>query len=306
MKYDYESLMPQIFSVIKNAGDKLVEIQQQCGDHEVVMKDEEGYISPQTIADRASDAILEKGMTEIFPDIDYVSEENAENKQRENGWAVIKDYQGADPLDGTKGWINKKNTFAILFHHIIDAQVVFGMVYRPALKEGYYAIKNKGAYSFEGSPENRQRLQVTPTNLNKGLRVGSQVKYFDMQRVIEGCEGMTINNLSDIEQNRDGIKSELGAKMQCQVAENELDLVVFLMDKCAAGTHDIAASSLIVSEAGGYFTDLYGNQPDFTKPWLKTEPYIVYSNPAVFEAFTKNLFAKYQYKDRVFTKISEQ
>lgn len=307
MQIDFEKLLPEIFSVVKEAGDKLLSVRENYDGQNEIEKNEDGYRSMQTIADLASDKILSDGMSLIFPDLPYISEENsdiAKEKYKDTG---ILNYTLGDPLDGTSHWRAGRNSFAVLFAVIQGGQPVFGMIYRPAEKipSGYYGIKGKGAFKFSSGIENNKRIYAIPTIIENGIRVAYETAFTDKERITTACEGMTIVNLADIDQQIVQGYSELGAKLQCMVAEGELDLEAFLMDKCAAGTHDIAPSCIILEEAGAYLTDLFGKKPSFDKPWQKTDPYVVYSNPEVFKHFSTNIFNQYDFIDRVFVKKSE-
>ena len=94
--------------------------------------------SPITQADLASNAIIIEGLKVLTPSIPVVSEEtfNAEDTYASQYWLI-------DPLDGTKGFVNKDGNFAINIALIKMGQPVFGLVQSPTLKKIWTSCDEK-------------------------------------------------------------------------------------------------------------------------------------------------------------------
>lgn len=90
--------------------------------------------SPVTEADIAINNFLEKKIRNTFPEDGWLSEESIDNEQRlskEYVWII-------DPIDGTKGFINKTGDFAIMIGYARNGHAVGGVVYIPTKKELFY------------------------------------------------------------------------------------------------------------------------------------------------------------------------
>ena len=121
------------------AGDAIMEIYSR--DFQVEFKDDR---SPLTEADRESNRIICNGLSDAFPAIPIMSEEN-----REIGYEERKDwdcYWCIDPIDGTKEFIKKNGQFTVNIALIADSVPVLGVVYAPVLKTIYSAKQSDGAY----------------------------------------------------------------------------------------------------------------------------------------------------------------
>ena len=138
----------EVYSRIKD----LLKLIQECAEmvlsiynsksFEIEYKEDE---SPLTTADKASHALLEKGLSDMFPQIPILSEEQtseigySERKKWTANWCI-------DPIDGTKEFIKKNGQFAICVGLIVHNKPVFGMVNVPCQRKTYYAAKGRGAW----------------------------------------------------------------------------------------------------------------------------------------------------------------
>lgn len=297
-------IVKNAFAVFKTAGDAIMDIRKTYDGSGDVMKDEDGYVSPQTIADRASDAAMYAGLSAYMPDIPVVTEENVYEEMKKHGTGNLAQgrYWIVDPMDGTAHFRQGRDSFAILGALIEDGAPIFGMMYRPAQKtpDGYFAMKGAGAFSFTASPEAATRIRVSKPDMQAPLRVGYEGQFFDPLRVLDTLGRENIANGQELEELQRTQLYELGAKTTGLVAEGQMDAFINLMDKCAAGEWDVAAPTIIMQEAGGFYTDLYGAPLKLGNPSVKVEPCMAYGDKAVFEMFTQKLFARFDYKDRLF------
>ena len=100
---------------------------------------------PVTKADKAVHELLIEGLTEITPDIPVVSEENDSNHKTK-----AKVYWLVDPIDGTKGFIDRNDHFTINVGLIVDGYPEFGVLYAPALREMFWGGKDYGSFKKDG------------------------------------------------------------------------------------------------------------------------------------------------------------
>lgn len=105
--------------------------------------------SPLTIADKLSNDVIVSGLSKLYPDIPFISEETkltayAERKQWSIFWLI-------DPLDGTKEFIKKNGEFTVNIALIENGTPVLGVVYVPATGVTYVGSKTNGSIKNDGS-----------------------------------------------------------------------------------------------------------------------------------------------------------
>ena len=232
------------------AGDLIMEIYNK--DFQVEYKDDN---SPLTEADRASNDIICNKLLALYPDIPLMSEENKQipyeiRKNWEYYWCI-------DPIDGTKEFIKKNGDFTVniaLIH--IDTPII-GVVYAPALKDMYYAQKNKGAF------KNNKKLPLFINDIPKEkLTVVSSKSHLSIetQDFINNLDAKVIIQVSK------------GSSLKlCMVAEGAADIYPRLSSTME---WDTAAADAIVRESGKMTYQFEKNEPkiynkeNLLNPWF--------------------------------------
>jgi 3'(2'), 5'-bisphosphate nucleotidase len=108
--------------------------------------------SPVTEADRRAEAIILTRLRAAYPEIPVLAEEEACA-----GW--IPDLGArffcVDPLDGTKGFIERNGEFTVNIALLEGGAPVAGVVYAPDSKALYYGASGEGAFRSRdgGAPE---------------------------------------------------------------------------------------------------------------------------------------------------------
>jgi len=93
--------------------------------------------SPVTIADRAAEDIILRGLQHLAPGVPVIAEEAVAS----GSVPVAADHFFlVDPLDGTKGFIKGEPEFTINIALIERAQPSFGLLYAPALADFYVTL----------------------------------------------------------------------------------------------------------------------------------------------------------------------
>ena len=116
----------------------------------------DNFAEPVTIADRTASKIIVEKLSEAFPNDGILSEEEpdtAERLSKNRVWII-------DPLDGTRGFINKDGDFAVQIGLSVGGESVLGVVFIPNENVLYYAVKNEGAFLIEND-ERPVRLKVS-------------------------------------------------------------------------------------------------------------------------------------------------
>src|SRR5690625_7983922 len=113
---DYNEWISPIMELIREAGDKIMEIYEQGNGMNVSLKEDD---SPVTTADLESNRILTQGLKKLTPEIPIVSEENKEvpyekRKKFARFWII-------NQIDVTKELVNNWNEI-IIHLHLIDGE----------------------------------------------------------------------------------------------------------------------------------------------------------------------------------------
>lgn len=196
-------------------------------------------MTPVSDADLACEKRLRAALKEARPQDEVLGEEFGGEASFEGRQWVI------DPIDGTKNFVRGVPVWATLIALLEDGEPVVGVVSAPALHRRWYAAKGSGAYRvFGGEP--------------KRLHVSKVRALSDASLAISSLSGWADRGLRD---NLIGLSDEAWRLRgygdfwnYCLVAEGAVDVAA----EPEVSLWDLAAPSLIVTEAGGTFTNVEG------------------------------------------------
>lgn len=199
---------------------------------------------PVTEADREASRIIVRGLAELFPEDAILSEEEADESE---GRLASRRVWIIDPIDGTFGFIRKDGDFAVQIGLAENGEAVVGVVYLPAHQILYYASKGSGAFLVQNDNE-PVRLSVSAnTDFSEmNIAVSRDHRSPKMSRIVKDL----------------GLKQEIGrgsvgVKIGL-IAERLCDLYVHLSHRTKFW--DTCAPQVILEEAGGRITDLFGSE----------------------------------------------
>jgi histidinol-phosphatase len=194
--------------------------------------------SPYTDVDIESERRIKEYLMARFPADGFLGEESGvRNSSSGRKWIV-------DPLDGTRAYLRHIPTFSILLALELEdtSELVVSVAHFPALKETYYAVTGCGAYC------NNRRLHTSTQDylvLSMGAFLGflevtsdASAELLTLMRSVDYCYGF------------------MDAYSYMGVAAGRHDLCVSLID----APWDRAAAALIISEAGGVYSNLSGTR----------------------------------------------
>ncbi len=146
-----------VCKLLATAGDAILEV-YRSNDFKAKLKSDN---TPVTVADKASSAIINTGLKELFPQVDIIDEENkvAAFEERKN-WER---FFLIDPLDGTKEFINRNGEFCINLALVEGVSPVEGWIYQPLEKRGWYCKRGTGIFEFDANgdatpvPDSKQK-----------------------------------------------------------------------------------------------------------------------------------------------------
>jgi 3'(2'), 5'-bisphosphate nucleotidase len=233
--------LKKIMLVVRQAGDAIIETY----DNNTVFKLKEDD-TPLTEVDLLSHSIITQGLTAITPDINILSEESEfthfkERKTWEEYWLI-------DPLDGTRGFIDKTDDFCICLSYIKNNEPVFGLIYAPLLNT-YYIANNPGT-AYKVKDDMWQQIFAKKPTPQSPLKVIVGKYSVNKKSVLQHLHGI----LDGKEYELHGVGSALKF---CFIAEGKYDYYPALG---ICSEWDTAAGSFILRAAGGYVVDFSNNQ----------------------------------------------
>jgi len=214
----------------------------ESGSMEVETK---GDGSPVTIADREAEAIIERKLKEILPDIPIIGEEAAAEGR-------LPDLAGADyfwlvdPLDGTKEFISGSGDYTVNIALVHKGTPVLGVIYAPAKGELYAGHAEGGAVRWLEDTDAEKVIHVRRPP-KEGLTVVASRNHGDGGRLDAFLDGHKVEKL---------IKRGSSLKI-CAVAAGKADLYPRFGPTCE---WDTAAGDAILRAAGGMLATT-GGQP---------------------------------------------
>ncbi|HVX90729.1 MAG TPA: inositol monophosphatase [Candidatus Paceibacterota bacterium] len=197
--------------------------------------------TPLTLADTQINRMVIDRIREASNEVDIVGEE--ESDRRNSPWQVM-----CDPVDGTfpYTWGMPVSTFMIGLMY--ERKPVMGVIYDPFTERMYYAERGKGAWM------NELPLKVSSARERSDRPIVGYVSWptcpYNVLKVCQYLEerGVTLVNFCSI------------GYIEAAVATGEFAGTIF------PGTshHDTAPGHIIVSEAGGRVTDIFGGELHYT------------------------------------------
>ena len=202
--------------------------------------------TPVTEADTKINSLVIERIKAKYPDHGVWGEEESHNLGVQMTWVC-------DPVDGTMPFSHGLpiSTFALALAR--DGQPIVGVVYDPFMKRMFYAAKGTGAYL------NGDRIQVSDKDDLKDALLDEEGLRDSTKPVIPTGDGY-IEEL--IEAGARPLKLWAVVLPSALVAAGEFTATIFNVPK----PEDGAAIKIIVEEAGGKVTDLFGNEQRYDQP----------------------------------------
>lgn len=217
-----------LISIVIKAGEAIMDIYNNPETASIVVHKADD--SPLTLADKAAHEVIQKELSELYPDIPIISEEG-DNVEYE----VRKDYPTfwlVDPLDGTKEFINRNGEFTVNIALIENNLPTKGFIYVPVKGVIYYG-DGKNAFKIEQDEE--QQIKVNQSSSNRiAVRSKSHASP-EEEDILEKYDAQ--NSIS------------VGSSLKfCMVAEGKADVYY---RHGPTMEWDTAAGQAIVQSAGG-------------------------------------------------------
>ncbi|MEE9310304.1 MAG: 3'(2'),5'-bisphosphate nucleotidase CysQ [Cocleimonas sp.] len=242
-----KQLLPEVLRIAKQAGEKIMDVYAVGFDIQI-----KADKSPVTTADLAANDVIVEGLNTLLPLFPILSEESEHlpfevRAARETYWLV-------DPLDGTKEFINRHDSFTVNIALIHKNKSILGVIYAPALGVSYYACKGHGSY------KETSKIAVHKISARK---IPSKAVFAGSRAHPGKTLAAFLENYKKDHGDYDLVSMGSSLKM-CMVAEGTVDLYPRLW---GTSEWDTAAAHCIVEEAGGQLvkidmSPLYYNSKD--------------------------------------------
>lgn len=201
----------------------------------------DNFYEPVTIADKEASRIIVDGLIDAFPDDGVLSEEEPDDQSRlskKRVWII-------DPLDGTAGFVRKDGDFAVQIGLTEKGRAILGVVFLPFHDALYYGVKGGGAFAELNNGVPFALAVSGKTDFEEmDLAASRSHRSPRLSRVIED-----LGIRSEVRRGSVGLKIGLIGTQVC-------DLYIHLSPR--SKIWDTCAPEIILEEAGGKLTDLFG------------------------------------------------
>jgi 3'(2'), 5'-bisphosphate nucleotidase len=236
----YDRELRIAIDLARNAGAAILEFYNRP--IEVLQKFDHDALEPVTLADRTANELIVNGLHQHFPDDGVLAEESEDTARRlgkQRVWMV-------DPLDGTNGFIDGNGDFAVQIGLAVDGLAVLGVVYQPLTDLLYRAVRGQGSW-IESASGDLKAAHVSEHTTLAQMRLAASRSHRS-PRMDQVVRALGVKH--EVQRGSVGIKVGLIIEQQC-------DLYVHLSPRTKQW--DTCAPQIILTEAGGRMSDLFGN-----------------------------------------------
>ena len=196
-------------------------------------------LTPVTDADTAVEEAIRRTLGRARPRDAVHGEELADTGWGPRRWVV-------DPIDGTKNFVRGVPVRATLIALVVNDEVVVGVVSAPALGRRWWASLGGGAFA------GKSLMSPSPCQVSAVERLAdASLSYASISGWVEAGQGQEFVDLLRTCW-RTRAYGDFWSYML--LAEGGVDIAC----EPELALHDMAACSIVVTEAGGRFTDLEG------------------------------------------------
>ena len=267
----YEKELEIAQAIARKAGALILEYYAK----EIIAEEKLGvdnFYEPVTEADRMASRLIVDALSEAFPDDAVLSEEEKDDPlarlTKKRAWII-------DPIDGTAGFVQKDGDFAVHIGLAEGGEPVAGVVYLPNFDVMYFASKGRGTFvvrdgeTIKLSVSKKDRfaqMKLAVTRHHWSNRMNRVIKEFGFRN---HCRRGSV-----------GLKIGL-------IAEGKCDIYIHLSPRTKLW--DICAPQIILEEAGGKLTDIFGSRARYDIEDLQNHNGILASNGVAHDEAVKRL-----------------
>jgi myo-inositol-1(or 4)-monophosphatase len=241
------------------AGQIILRYMNRLDSLDVIEKQRHDYVSE---VDRMAEAEIIRELKRAFPRDAMLGEESGQSGDSRNVWVI-------DPLDGTHNYLRGFPHFCVSIGLVENGEPTLGVVYDPLRDELFTGDKGNGAYL------NDRRIRVGKRDGLEGALLVTGFPY-RQRRHLDAQIGMTRALLAQAEDIR---RTGSAALDIAYVAAGRVDGFY----EIGLYPWDMAASCVLVREAGGRYCDFTG------RDGLPANGNLIAGNVAVVNAMVKTI-----------------
>ncbi|QQS32514.1 MAG: 3'(2'),5'-bisphosphate nucleotidase CysQ [Acidobacteriota bacterium] len=219
------------------------------------------HLEPVTIADVEASRLIVDGIAAAFLEDAILSEEEPDDVERRLSaarlWII-------DPLDGTAGFVKKDGDFAVQIGLAIGGRPVLGVVHLPFHEQMYWAVRGDGAYL--AGPDGQTCLSTSDIT-DPATMTAAVTRNHLTERIVRTIEYFGFKDV--LRRGSVGLKTGLIAACKCDV---------YIHPSPRTKLWDTCAPQVILEEAGGRITDIFGSELDYLRRDLQNRNGIVATN----------------------------
>ncbi len=219
--------------------------------------------SPVTDADLAADRIIRDVIGSAFPEDAFLTEEVVDDPARLSAsrvWVV-------DPIDGTAQFVARTGEFDVLIALVIANRPVVGVMLQPTTGRLLAAASGLGAFHAAG--ERLEPLRLTPPAQLSSLRLATST-WLGAPETLQALTAAMASLGAP-----PPIVTDLGIYARHLAPPHvRYDALIGLpqtADQNMAWEWDFAAADVVITEAGGQFTNCWGELHRYNKPFPRNE-----------------------------------
>lgn len=247
-------------------------LEQYKGPLDIEQKNLDDDSEPVTQADRIANELIVTRLQREFPNDGILAEESIDTSRRlgkSRVWLI-------DPLDGTNGFIAGNGDFAVQIGLAEHGEPMVAVVYVPLTGALYRAVRGEGTW-IERPQMERKKARVSGHSAVSVMRLAASRSHRSsrMNKVVQ-----RFGFREEVQRGSVGIKVGLLVEQQC-------DVYIHLSPRTKQW--DTCAPQLILTEAGGRMTDLFGEPLNYNVPDVQNRNGLVASNGAAHEQIIETL-----------------
>ncbi|HJT65599.1 MAG TPA: 3'(2'),5'-bisphosphate nucleotidase CysQ [Pyrinomonadaceae bacterium] len=267
---NYETELKTAVVLAREAGSAILAQYKQP--LQVEQKTNADDVEPVTQADRIANELIVNGLKHEFPGDGILAEESIDTKRRlskSRVWMV-------DPLDGTNGFIEGNGDFAVQIGLVEEGAPVVTVVYLPLVDTLYRAVIGGGTW-IERPQQQLLRLHVSDRKTFGEMRLAASRSHRSprMNKVVQRFKFH-----EEVQRGSVGIKIGLLVEQQC-------DVYIHLSPRTKQW--DTCAPQLVLTEAGGRLTDLFGQPLNYNVRDVNNRNGLVASNSVAHDSIIETL-----------------
>ncbi|MEO7658152.1 MAG: inositol monophosphatase family protein, partial [Pyrinomonadaceae bacterium] len=181
-----------------------------------------------------------------------------------------------DPIDGTAGFVNHDGDFGVQIGLAINGIAVVGVVYLPFHDILNYAVQDGGSFMISGTGKPK-RVRTSDVSELAELRLAVSRNHLS-RRMSDVIQHFGITKLT--RRGSVGLKVGLIADQSCDV---------YIHPSPRTKLWDTCAPQIILEEAGGRFTDIFGMEMRYDSADLQNRNGILATNGTVHTSVVDHL-----------------